>query len=62
MLVDVNCVSDVTQVETEVFDKIDELIASGRGDEEYRELFKDMLVISPYSHIYTPSLLSPHTI
>ena len=32
------------QVETEVFDKMDDLIASGRGDEEYRELFKDMSV------------------
>ena len=42
------CVRDhdlLTQVETEVFDKIDDLIASGRGDEEYRELFQDMSVI-----------------
>lgn len=32
----------ILQVETEVFDKMDELIASGWGDEEYRELFRDM--------------------
>lgn len=30
------------QVETEVFDKMDDLIAGGRGDEEYRDLFQDM--------------------
>ncbi|CAI8007599.1 Dedicator of cytokinesis protein 3, partial [Geodia barretti] len=31
------------RVETEVYDKIDELITSGHGDEEYRELFQDIL-------------------
>ena len=35
------------QVETEVYDKIDELITSGHGDEEYRELFQDMYVATP---------------
>jgi hypothetical protein len=31
------------RVETEVFDKIDELVTSGCGDEEYKELFQDIL-------------------
>ena len=30
------------QVETEVFDKMDELVFSGEGDEEYAEMFKEM--------------------
>ena len=30
------------QVETEVFDKMDDLLFKGRGDEEYKEMFHDM--------------------
>lgn len=30
------------QVETEVFDKIDDLLFKGKGDEEYKEMFHDM--------------------
>ena len=30
-----------------MYDKIDELITSGRGDEEYRDLFQDMYVAMP---------------
>ena len=32
----------VVQVETEVFDKMDELLFSGHGDEEYKEMFSEM--------------------
>ena len=32
------------QVETEVFDKIDDLVSKGYGDEEYRDMFHEMLV------------------
>ena len=39
------------QVETEVFDKMDELVTSGRGDEEYRELFQDMSVAMPTTRV-----------
>ena len=30
------------RVETEVFDKMDDLLFKGRGDEEYKEMFNDM--------------------
>ena len=33
------------QVETEVFDKIDDLVSKGYGDEEYRDMFYETLVI-----------------
>ena len=33
-----NCI----QVEMEVFDKMDNLVSQGEGDEEYRDLFRDM--------------------
>ena len=33
------------RVETEVFDKVDELVFSGQGDEEYKEMFSEMWVI-----------------
>ena len=57
----------VMQVETEIFDKIDELIASGHGDEEYRELFKEMSVPTPPltltpSHTLPPSPDSTHSV
>ena len=32
----------VLQVETEVFDKMDDLVSRGHGDEEYKEMFHDM--------------------
>ena len=32
----------LVQVETEVFDQMDELVFSGQGDEEYAEMFKEM--------------------
>ena len=35
----------------EVFDKMDDLIAGGRGNEEYRELFKDTSVAIAGGHV-----------
>ena len=31
----------LVQVEMEVFDKVDDLISKGYGDEEYRDVFHD---------------------
>ena len=55
------CFLFFSQVETEVYDKIDDLVTSGRGDEEYGELFQDMSVATPTtSNVITPpSLQTP---
>ena len=31
-----------SKVETEVFDKMDDLVSKGKGDEAYRDLFHEM--------------------
>ena len=36
------CRNAYVQVETEVFDKIDDLVSRGQGDEEYKEMFHEM--------------------